>query len=290
MDIQNYKIDMPINPPGYVQGVPEDIYHGHDSVSNSGLKLVNRSPAHFKYPPERESTRAMVVGSALHMACLQPDLFYENYILLRNVKARTEKAYKEAKEEFGEENVLVKGEISKVEGIVNSLRSNTEALKLLEQEAWNELSGFVADPETGIMCRHRFDKLTKNAVAIDLKTTTDARPSAFSRSVMNFGYHVQDAFYTDQFRWITGDELVSFAFIVVEVDSPYAVKIYYLGDESRCIGRDTYRKGLNAYAYCKDMDEWTAYNDEPEEINVPQWALNAYDESMVEAMTFTGDD
>ena len=283
-----YKKNMEVTG-GYMSNMPSDIYHAHDSVSNSGLKLVNRSPAHFKRPPERTSTRAMVVGSALHMACLEPDLFYATYVLLDDAENRLCKEYKDQKKKCSEDLILVKSEIEKIEGITKSLYSNPEATKLLNQDGWNELSGFAHDAETGMICRHRFDKLTKKGLAIDLKTTTDARPNAFSRSIFNFGYHVQDAFYSDQYQWITGEELEGFAFIVVETESPYAVKVYYLGDESRNLGRETYRKALNTFAYCKDTKEWPSYNDEPEEINVPHWALRDYDESLINAMTFSGE-
>ena len=108
--IRPYKTGMQITEPCYVANMPADVYHRHRSVSNTGLKLMMRSPAHYRYQERKESTRAMVLGSALHMACLEPDIFYDAYRLLRSSENRMTSEYKEAKKEFGDEFVLVKPE------------------------------------------------------------------------------------------------------------------------------------------------------------------------------------
>ena len=289
MNIVDYHKDLTVSAPCYVSNMPAEEYHSHSgSVSNSQLKLVSRSPAHFKYPPEKAETRNKVLGSALHMACLEPDLFYKTYTLLRNAKDRTTSEYKEAKKEHGEELVLVSSECAKVEGIMNALYKNFAIRKILELPGHNELSGFSADPETGVTCRHRFDKLTHCGIAVDLKTTVDARPDAFSRSIFAYGYNVQNAFYADQYRWITGEILQDFIFIAIESESPYAAKVYRLDEDSALIGRDAYRKALDSYAYCLEMDEWPAYEDqEIEEIAIPSWAVKKHENELIESFQFT---
>ena len=284
-----YHKDLIVKAPRYVANMPNDEYQSHKaSVSNSQLKLIARSPAHFKYPPERAETRNKVLGSALHMACLEPDLFYKTYVLLRNAKDRTTSEYKEAKKEHGEEFVLTSSECARVEGIMNSLYKNPAIRSLLELPGYNELSGFSTDPETGVVCRHRFDKLTHCGIAVDLKTTVDARPDAFSRSILTYGYNIQDAFYSDQYNWITGEFLQDFVFIAIESESPFAPKLYRLDEDSILIGRDAYRKALDSYAYCLEMDEWPAYEDqEIEEIGIPQWAIKKHENELIESFQFT---
>lgn len=286
-----YQANMSIAAPSYINNMPAEVYHSHsESVSNSQLKLVSRSPAHFRYPKERESTRSMVIGSALHMACLEPDIFYQTYTLLRKSEDRRCAKYKEAVKVHGEEFVLIGTECERIEGIMNSLHNNHRISELLIlNDGWCELSGFSTDPETGVMCRHRFDKLTKSGIAIDLKTTTDARNDAFSRSIMTYGYNIQAAFYGDQYEWITGNRLEDFLFIAIESESPYASKIYRIDVDSIEFGERAYREAMNTYSYCKDMDQWPAYEDEIEEIGVPYWALKQYENDVIESMTFTGE-
>lgn len=285
-----YENDMEINAPCYIKDMPADIYHAYPAASNSGLKLVARSPAHFKYAPKREATRNMVIGSALHMAVLEPELFYKQYKLLHGCEDRRAKEYKEAKEIHGEEFVLVASECDRIEGIMKATLQSKEIESLLAKSGHNELSGFSIDPETGITCKHRFDKLLNNGIAIDLKTTVDARPDAFSRAIFNYNYHVQAAFYMDQYKWITGKLLENFIFIVVENEAPYACKMYRLDTESIEIGRATYSRSLNEYAKCKQSGIWPAYeNSEIEEISIPKWAANKYDEQLIETFEFVED-
>jgi exodeoxyribonuclease VIII len=233
----------------------------------------------------------MVLGSAAHMAVFEPHLFYETYTLLRSAVDRRCKEYKEAKEKRGEEFVLVASECKKVEGIMSALRNNVEIKRILDLPGRCELSGFVNDPETGVACRHRFDKLTDCGIGIvtdcdigiDLKTTVDARPEAFSRSVYTYAYHMQNAFYADQYEWITGRKLKDFIFLVVESESPYSVKMYRLDDESVEIGRHMYRKALDIYAQCKESGIWPGYDcNEIETLRLPEWVINGYNYSDIE--------
>ena len=278
---------MKITEPCYVTDMPADVYHAHDSISNTGLKLMMRSPAHYKYSDVKDkSTRFKVTGSALHMACLEPDIFYDTYTLLRSSENRMTSEYKTAKKEFGEEFVLVKPEIDKIEGMAKSLSKSRIYECIDNYNCDKELSGFAIDPETGLMCRHRFDAYI-GRIAIDLKTTTDARPHAFSKKILDFGYHIQAAFYAEQYKWITGEEIEKFIFAAIETSAPYAVKIYELDYESIEAGRKKYRQALNEYAQCKASNTWPSYDQEIETIGIPQWAL---EKDAIEDFIFTDED
>ena len=280
---------MQITEPCYVSDMPADIYHAHDSASSSGLRLLLRSPDHFKNGEEKDQTRAMVLGSALHMACLEPDIFYDTYTLLRSSENRMTSEYKEAKKEFGEEYVLVKPEIEKIEGMAKSLRVSKKLNYWLYDNDYShkELSGFAIDPETGLMCRHRFDAIIIGDVAIDLKTTTDARKPAFEKKILDFGYHIQAAFYADQYNWITGEKIEKFIFAAIETSAPYALKVYELEQDSMEAGRKKYRQALNEYAQCKASDTWPSYDQEIQTIGIPQWAL---EKDAIDDFIFTEDD
>jgi len=284
--IKQYTPGMQITEPCYVTDMPADVYHRQRGVSNTGLKLMMRSPAHYKYQERKESTRAMVLGSALHMACLEPDIFYDTYHLLRSSENRMTSEYKTAKKEYGEEFVLVKPEIEKIEGMAKSLSMSAITEYLYNDYCDKELSGFAIDPETGLMCRHRFDAII-DGIAIDLKTTTDARKPAFSKKILDFGYHIQAAFYADQHRWITGDDIEKFIFAAIETSAPYAVKIYELDQESIEAGRKKYRQALGDYDECKKYNTWPAYDQEIETIGIPQWAL---EKDAIDDFIFTDED
>ena len=285
--IKPYAPGMQITEPCYVANMPADIYHAHDSASSSGLRLLLRSPDHFKNSEEKDQTRAMVLGSALHMACLEPDIFYDTYRLLRSSENRMTSEYKQAKKDFGEEFVLVKPEIEKIEGMARNLHKSAICEYLDNDYCDKELSGFAIDPETGLMCRHRFDAIIIGDVAIDLKTTTDARKPAFEKKILDFGYHIQASFYADQYNWITGEKIEKFIFAAIETSAPYAVKVYELEQDSMDAGRKKYRHALNEYAQCKASDTWPSYDQEIETIGIPPWAL---EKDAIDDFIFTDED
>jgi len=256
-------------------------YHAHDSISKSGLDLIARSPAHWRYAERNEPSRAMVIGSALHAAVLEPELFASQYMLLRNVKDRRASEYKQAVAVHGEDFVLTGKEADYIAGMQETIRSHAYVGDMLRQPGRAELSVITKDPVTGIDVRCRFDWLTDTGRPLDLKTTQDARPDAFARSVANYRYHVQAAFYADVWEWETGERLDRFEFVAVEKTMPHALSVYRLDDEAIAEGRRLYREALNLYADCLERDEWPAYGSEPQWLCLPAWAVEYQEEEEI---------
>lgn len=253
-------------------------YHASAGISKSGLDLINQSPAHFKVE-RKPPTRPMAIGSAVHAAVLEPDEFARQYVMV-DAKDRRAKAWKDAVQEFGEEFCLMPAEAENIAQVQRAIRNHKTADELTSAEGFRELSAFVQDPETGALVRSRFDLVTTGAVSVDLKTTRSATAEDFSRSIANFRYHVQAAFYSDVFEWITGEPLERFWFVCVETEPPYTVACYYLDDESIAIGRHEYRENLNRYAACLRADNWPKYSPDSPVISLPGWKLNEYAEAM----------
>ncbi len=73
-----------------------------------------------------------------------------------------------------------------------------------------EASGAFIDPATGELCRVRPDLYREDlGLILDIKSTESARPDAFARSVINYGYHAQEAFYSDGWlsAWQAGQRM-----------------------------------------------------------------------------------
>lgn len=253
-------------------------YHAHQSISKSGLDLINRSPAHFAYAAKRDATRAMEIGTALHCAVLEPERFTSEYMLLRNVTDRRASEYKQAVAVWGAERVLTGTEADKVAGMQESCRNNAAARAYFEQQHRTELSVIATDPETGVIVRCRFDLLTDSGRALDLKKTQDVRADAFARSVANYRYHVQLAFYSDVWLWATGEPLQAFDFLACEEQMPHASRIFTLDDDAIELGRAQYRDDLNLYAKCLDSNDWPGIDCEPETISLPAWMFTDSDD------------
>lgn len=253
-------------------GMPNDVYHALPGISKSGLDLIARSPAHYAFREYREPTRAMQLGSATHAAILEPELFAKQYMLLTDVSDRRGSEYKQAVKEYGADNVLTSAEAQQVRGMVDAVKQNPHAVQRLNEAGEAELSVFARDPETDVLVKCRFDFLSMSGKSLDLKTTQDLRD--FARSVANYRYHVQQAFYEDVYFWATGEYLQAFDFLALESSVPHANRIITLDTPSVDYGRKLYREALNAYAECLESDTWPMPSFEPEFITLPSWAAD----------------
>lgn len=269
--------------PALVLNMPNDAYHAHQSISKSGLDRMAISPAHYRFQEPREPSRAMVIGTAIHTALLEPDRFGVDYVLLREVTDRRASAYKEAIKAHDAERVLTGKEADRVSGMQEAVLSQQSARELLLAPGNREASLFVNDPETGVLVRVRYDLLTDTGLAVDLKKTRDARPREFSRSIFNYRYHVQAALYLDAWEWATGEQLAGFRVVAAEELLPHATKVYTLDETAVQDGRSQYRADLNLYAQCLESGDWPAYPcDADEVISLPDWRVAQIENEIAE--------
>lgn len=277
MKIKPYKPGMKLE--GLISGMPNDVYHNvPDSISKSGLDLINRSPAHYFYAQKKEPTRAMQLGTALHTAILEPDVFSRHYMLLREVSDRRSSIYKEAVKTHGADNVLTGPEADSVAGMQESVYANDKARRLIQGCEHKEISVFAECAHTGVKIRCRFDGLSLSGnYAIDLKTARDARPEEFSKAIFNYRYHVQEAFYRYVFYCATGLTLGEFNFIAVENDIPHVTMNYQLDDISRSIGKEEFARDLETVKECLTTEIWPGYDNDSEIISIPEWAIMRYE-------------
>lgn len=69
--------------PGVYDDLSNADYHGGPGISKSGLDLIEKAPSTYRYAmdnsAEREETAAMRIGTAVHAAILEPELFATDY-------------------------------------------------------------------------------------------------------------------------------------------------------------------------------------------------------------------
>jgi exodeoxyribonuclease VIII len=259
--------------------MPNDEYHSQKGVSKSGLDKIARSPAHYKYSEPKESTRAMEIGTAIHAAILEPERFDKEYCITE-AKLRTAKDYKEAKAVHGGELTLTAPEAKKVLGMREAVESNLHAMRMLRSPGHAEVSAICKDPETGIMLRARYDWLSDDRIAVDVKKTQDVRPGKFARSVGDYRYHVQQAVYAFVYKQITGDDLQAFYFLAVEEEAPHSNQMYLLDDLALEMGEFYFRRDLRTYADCIYSGKWPAPDNGDGIIELPNWMVGLYENDL----------
>ena len=274
--------------------MPDKDYFALDAVSNSDLKQVARSPAHYKAykaEPEEKETPAKLTGRALHTCVLEPQEFFKRYAVLPgDAPNKPTKSQLNAKnpaqasieaieywndfiERSGEKSIITTIQAENYLKIGDIIRSHPELAKLLNG-GMAERVVIAKDPVTGVLCRCKTDYAVKAnglRVIVDLKTAEDARARPFQRNAFNYGYFTQAAFYSDIWEWV-GYPIDLWLFAVFEKEAPYAVKLYEVLPGDMEYGRKAYRQALDTYAECKANDNWPAYRTDIEPLFYPTWA------------------
>lgn len=267
-------------------------YHRHAAVSKSHLDQVARSPLHYwaRYvDPNRvepEPTAAMAIGSAVHTHVLELDQWDARYVTAPEGIDRRTKAGKAEWEAFTTaatgRTVLAKADAEQVMRMGHAVYSHPAAAMLLKQLPGKaETTWMWTDDATGLQCKCRPDWLTDDgSLIIDLKTTEDASPAGFRKSIANWRYHVQAAWYLDGLEHATGTRPEQFIFICVEKKPPYAVAVYAADAEMIAAGAATAARDLEVLATCKAADAWPGYSDQIELISLPAWMRPKADGTM----------
>lgn len=258
-----------------IDGLSNADYHAHPAISKSGLDKIAKSPAHYKAAreAEHEGGDALVFGSAFHDYILLPDTFQTAYTVLPpdfNGRTKEGKAMLESIRQSGQ-TVLKAEWLTDIEGMAAAIAAHPKASALL-QGGKAEQSIFWTDEDSGIDCRCRPDYLHPGGIIVDLKSTTDASPEEFTRSVAKYRYHVQDAFYSEGYYQATGQWPRGFVFIAVEKTAPYAVACYSLDDDAKAYGHELFRRDLETLLEAEKSQKWTAYSQEIETLSLPAWA------------------
>lgn len=273
----------------FVEGMPNEDYHAYKGISNSGLSMVARSPAHYYHRGAFKQTRHMEIGTAFHTALLEPERFSREYMIVRGINDRRKSEYKEASKVYGGESTLTDSEGAAVEVMVESVRANPDANSVLSEPGHAELSAFVEDPKTGILIRCRFDWITETGRAVDVKKTQDCRQKPFQRAIHSYRYHCQEAMYSHIYEMITGEKLESYQFLAIEEQPPCANVMYTLDALAKAHGHKEYREALISYAEAVESGEWRGYGINSDLISLPEYVLMEIDAENDELgnMTFT---
>ena len=247
-------------------------YHADPAVSASHLHAVAASPYHywsrFLAPdrPPSVQTAAMKLGSLTHCAVLEPDQLASRYGIAPDRRTNAGKAAVAEMEAAGIEAVTAP-EMEQAMAMAASVRSHQAAAALL-RDGKAEQSFWFDDIATGLRCKCRPDWYTGSTI-VDLKTTVDASPKGFAKSVAQWRYHVA------QVHYLAGTFAERFVFIAVEKSYPYAVGVYELDADAVQLGDYERRNNLQTIADCRAISEWPGYGNTIQPLSLPKWALNA---------------
>jgi exodeoxyribonuclease VIII len=282
--------------PALISGLDMADYHAdHVHVSRSVLVDLLRSPAHcyaLHYdparPPREAPTEAMVLGTLTHTATLEPEHFATRHPIAPKCDRRTTigkadwAAFCATLEPGQEPADPVQAALA--QAMAKSLRANTAIANLLFNPGEAEVSAYWVDEDTGVPCRVRPDWVNfcqAGDILFDVKTTIDASPAGFSKTVVNMAYDFQAAFYADGWEKASGRKVLGFVFGAVEKKWPFACAPYMLSEEDLDRARRKYKRALATLAECRASGVWPGYVAAGDTVNLlqlPAWATKETDE------------
>ena len=266
-------------------------YHAIKALSNSSLSVLKRSPNEFYKrfitgEMKGQESEAMLLGSAVHMLALEPERFDAEYVVLDGpINPQTEKPYgRDTKKfeawldgarAFGNRKVLIREEFAESLAIAKAFQAHptiaaimaSRAEKLFESEYGLQYEG-SCNFRVDLKCKIDFVCPSERLI-IDLKTTSDPSPYAWSWSAEDFGYHRQAAIYSDAMQAKYGEPF-RFLFGVVRSKEPYEAAVYELDAESIQRGRVEYEALIEEYVDRKSTNDWLSdWQRSVFPINVP---------------------
>lgn len=261
---------------GVVHGMSFNDYRAVEALSQSGARKILRSPLHYKIDRDQpsEPTAAMRFGSAVHCGVLEPDDFDARVCCAPKVDRRTTVGKAEWADFLALSNgkaVLDADEYARARGCVEAVRAHPSAKRLLEN-AQTEVSIFWTDQHFKVPCKARLDARNPQRIIVDLKTTQDASPEAFAKSIANFGYTLQAAHYFSGAEHVLDETPQAFVIIAVESEPPHAVACYQMPSNGILAGAHQMDIALERYARALETGTFCGYPETIESIRLPRWA------------------
>lgn len=260
----------------------DDEYFDTDRVSASGCKKLIKSPKKFKAANiyEKNDDAKFRLGDLCHCAVYEPfNVEKKFFVLPKWGGAGSKKRKEEALATNAGKTAVNQSEWDMCMRIRDAVFESEAAGPVLSALTHNEVAVFWEDVNTGIACKAKMDGVAAGAgVITDLKTTLDASPDGFARTVEKFHYDLQASFYLSGWNNVAGSEYRcdTFLFIAVEKEHPYDVCVYDMPPEWIAIGREKYLEALERYKDCVKRDYWPGYSDKVITLRPPQRLLEKY--------------
>lgn len=253
-------------------------YEAIDAVNWSTLVHLATSPRLLEYRRDhpREDTDALRLGTAIHCAILEPEVWAARYVAKPDLGDGRTKAGKEARAAWRETLplgavVLDPEEHALASRAADAVRAHPDAARLVSHGRAEETTTWT-DEATGIACKARLDYVTPSFVT-DIKSTRQETLPDFARDVARRLYHGQFAFYLDgAIATKRVHDMAHFYVLGVQTVPPFDVMPCRMMLEDLERGRALYRSFLRRYAECRAANWYPGLAPSVVDLPLPEWA------------------
>ena len=248
-------------------------YHGRKThLSSTGVRTFKKNKKQFEYMLTNElikQTKAMADGTAVHAFFLERDKFNSDFVIKPADMRLNTKVGKEWAQEH-QSKIIIDSELGNNLFEMEKSFMDSPAKLIYDIKGQTELSYFWDDFGT-IKGKCRPDWISNDGdIVVDIKTTTDASPKGFQKSIAHWGYHLQLGWYIRGLRKL-GLPAKEFIFIAIEKTPPFSVGVYRANKEMITYANDE----INNLVYDIDeslkSDDFPDYTPEIMDLGLPNW-------------------
>ena len=255
-------------------------YFALDAVSASDLKALMRSPLYYQHYKAKgiKATPAMQLGTAAHMAILEPERFASDCVMWDGA-VRRGKVWDAFCEQYADKTILTVSEYDACCSMAAAVRKHEGAVSWLTGGNPEVVLRWDYDGEGSMPCKCRIDWMPAGAGIVDLKTTADPSPRAFSRTAANLNYHMQLAWYRRGYRAVKRTDLCPVKILAVQNQAPWDVVFYDVPEEVLARGDELCDEAVDLLGRCEASGNWFGADGGTGEqtLWLPAWAMGVDD-------------
>lgn len=254
-----------------------------DYVSVSELKSFMDSPYSYykryilKQRDDEAKPAAFTFGTLAHCLILEPHEFERQYYVTDVRKDLRTKAYQEELERAAGRECISPADLERATECAESARGHMKSMGVMVPE----LSYFYEGPRgfLGLKVKARFDGwLEQEESILDVKTSNNLPThDTVVKTVLNFNYDMQVAWYMDIHKCVVGRLPKAFYFLFAQSQFPYGAAIYKMDREFIEHGRDKYRKYLSELRHALTQfrlgqeDQFPRMRKQNHVLHLPSW-------------------
>ncbi len=249
-------------------------YRAHPAANFSKLKLFLTSPAHYKAgeDEEKEETDAMRIGSICHSLVLEGKKFDDLYAIKpagMSFATKEGKAWRDAQTK----PILKEEDANSIPRIAEAIAANPAARKIIESCPHRETPIFGTIQ--GVPCKSLIDFNGQDWGIHrigDLKSTLDASPRAFGKTVAQMHYDLQYALSSSLLALQHGLESPpEWFWIAAEKKAPFYSQVY-TAEEFYQSGMEKLERVLTLFKECQASGNYPFAMTGIHILPKPHWA------------------
>lgn len=267
----------------------DEKYRKSRAINQSSLKELQKSSRRFESQyvlgdGQNAETDAMVFGTLYHTMMLQPHLVDDMFVVipedaLASNGHRRGKKYDEFLESNKDKYCITSEDFEKAK-LLSQRTNNHPFMQLVNSWRWRvEEAIYWTDPQTEVECKAIPDIVCKDDWIVDLKTTKDLTGFVFdrdgytSKSIVDFDYHLQAAFYLRGTSIYYERPFSRYALVVAETSLPFRVYAMELSPAALFAGEAKLQKLLAEYAWRSRENDWSEDGERALlQVDIPAWA------------------